>query len=95
MILVVVVVLSRLTESWRVRACLRNGTVLVPIFKKKGDVQNSNNYSGIKLVSHTTEMCEGIFEARLSRLVTINKEQYGFILRKASADAMFALSFWI
>lgn len=38
-------------------------------------------------------MWEGIFEARLSRLVTINKEHYGFILRKASADAMFALFF--
>lgn len=56
LVVVVVVVLSRLTESWRVRACLRNGTVLVLIFKKKGDVQNINNYRGIKLVSHTTDV---------------------------------------
>lgn len=64
-------------------------------FQEEGDVQNINNYRGIKLVSHTTEMWEGIFEARLSRLLTINKEKYGFILRKASADAMFALFFGI
>jgi hypothetical protein len=36
---------NKMPEEWR--------SVLVPIFKKKGDVQSCTNYRGIKLMSHT------------------------------------------
>ena len=66
------------------KECLMNGVeVLVPIFKNKGDVQNCSNYRGIKLISH--------HEARLRRAVMISEQQYGFMPRKSTTDAMFAL----
>ncbi|KAK3523074.1 hypothetical protein QTP86_012651 [Hemibagrus guttatus] len=37
---------ERMPEEWR-------RSVLVPIFKNKGDVQSCSNYRGIKLMSHT------------------------------------------
>ncbi|KAK3556890.1 hypothetical protein QTP70_022395 [Hemibagrus guttatus] len=37
---------ERMPEEWR-------SSVLVPIFKNKGDVQRCSNYRGIKLMSHT------------------------------------------
>ena len=41
---------------------------MVPIFKANGDVLECNNYSGIKLVSHTMKLREGIIEARLREI---------------------------
>ena len=52
-------------EEWR-------RSVLIPMFKNKGDAQCCGNYRGIKLMSHT------IIEARLSDRVEISKQQYGF-----------------
>ncbi|KAK3525604.1 hypothetical protein QTP70_000427 [Hemibagrus guttatus] len=40
---------ERMPEEWR-------RSVLVPIFKNKGDVQSCSNYRGIKLMSHTMKM---------------------------------------
>ena len=65
-------------------------TVLVPIFKNKGDVHSCGNYRGIKLLSHTMKVWERIVEARLRGEVTICEQQYGFMPGKSTTDAMFA-----
>ncbi|KAK3565937.1 hypothetical protein QTP86_022753, partial [Hemibagrus guttatus] len=75
---------ERMPEKWR-----RN--VLVPIFKNKGDVQSCSNYRGIKLMSHTMKLWERVVEARLRKVVEICEQQYGFIPRKSTTDAIFAL----
>ncbi len=35
---------------------------MVPIFKRKGDIQDCGNYRGIKLMSHTMKMWERIVD---------------------------------
>ena len=65
--------------------------MLVPIFKSKGNVQSCSNYRGIKLISHTMKLWERVVEARLRHEVTISEQQYGFMPRKSTTDAMFAL----
>ena len=42
-------------------------------------------------MSHTMKIWERIIEARLTDRVEINKQQYGFMPGKGTADAMFAL----
>ena len=37
---------NKMPEEWR-------RSILVPIFKNKGDVQSCTNYRGIKLMNHT------------------------------------------
>ncbi|KAK3551371.1 hypothetical protein QTP70_016656, partial [Hemibagrus guttatus] len=69
----------------------RRRSVLVPIFKNKGDVQSCSNYRGIKLMSHTMKLWERVVEARLRRVVEICEQQYGFMPRKSTTDAIFAL----
>ena len=71
-------------EEWR-------RSVLIPIYKNKGNAQCCGNYRGIKLMSHTMKVWERIIEARLRDRVEISKQQYGFMLGKGTTNAMFAL----
>ena len=75
---------ERMPEEWR-------RSVLIPIYKIKGDAQCCGNYRGIKLMSYTMKMWERIIEAVLRDRVEISKQQYGFMLGKETIDAMFAL----
>ncbi|KAK3537054.1 hypothetical protein QTP70_000286 [Hemibagrus guttatus] len=75
---------ERMPEEWR-------RSVLVPIFKNKGDMQNCSNYRGIKLMSHTMKLWERVVEARLRKVVEICEQQYGFMPKKSTTDAIFAL----
>jgi hypothetical protein len=40
---------NKISNEWR-------RSILVPIFKNKGDVQSCTNYQGIKLMSHTMKL---------------------------------------
>ncbi|KAK3564418.1 hypothetical protein QTP86_018806 [Hemibagrus guttatus] len=71
---------EKMPEEWR-------RSVLVPIFKNKGDVQSCSNYRGIKLMSHTMKLWERVVEARLRKVVEICEQQYGFMPRKITTDA--------
>ena len=70
-------------EKWR--------SVLIPIYKNKGDAQCCGSYRGIKLMSHTMKICKRIIEARLRNRVEISKQQYGFMPGKGTTNAMFVL----
>ena len=68
---------KRMPEEWR-------RSVLIPIYKNKGNAQCCENYRGIKLMIHTMKVCKIIIEARLRDSVEISKQQYGFIPGKGS-----------
>ena len=68
-------------------------SMLIPIYKNKGDAQCCGNYREIKLMSHTMKVWERIIEARLRDRVEISKQQYEFIPGKGTNDAMFALMY--
>ena len=42
---------NKIPEEWR-------RSILVPIYKNKGDIQSCTNYRGIKLMSHTIKLFE-------------------------------------
>ena len=71
-------------EEWR-------RSVLIPIYKNKGEAQSCGNYKGITLMSDTTKVWERIIEAKLKDRVEISKQQYGFMPAKGTNDVMFAL----
>ena len=74
---------EQMPEEWR--------SVLIPIYKNKGDAQCCGNYRRVKLMSHTMKVWERIIETRLRDRVEISKQQYGFMPGKGTTDAMFAL----
>ena len=71
-------------EEWR-------DSILIPIFKNKGDVQSCSNYRGIKLISHSMKLWERVVERRLRSELTFSEQQYGFMPGKSTTDALFAL----
>lgn len=49
---------GKMPNAWR-------ESVITPIYKEKGDIQNCGNYRGIKLMSHTMKIWEKIIEKRI------------------------------
>ena len=55
---------NKMHDEWR-------RSILVPIFKNKGDVQSCTNYRGIKLMSHTMKLWESRFQQRKGILLNL------------------------
>ena len=75
---------EEIPDEWR-------KSFIVPIFKGKGDIQDCNNYRGIKLMSHTMKIWERIIDQRLRGEVEISPEQFGFMPKRSTTDAVYAL----
>ena len=65
-------------------------SVIVPIFKEKGDIQDCENYRGIKMIFHTMKIWERVIDRRLREETTIGEEQFGFRPGRGTTDAIFA-----
>ena len=66
-------------------------SVLVPIFKGKGDVRNCNTYRGVKLLEHAMKIVEKVLERRIRELVNIDSMQLGFMTGRETTDALFVV----
>ena len=73
---------NKMPDEWR-------RSILVPIFKNKGDVQSCTNYRGIKLMSHTMKLWERVIEHRLRRLTSVTQNQFGFMPGRSTMEAIF------
>ena len=81
--------------------CMRQGKVpkewriglIVPIWKRKGDVQDPGKYRGITLLSHIIKLLERILDVRIRKKVEqeLGEEQQGFRKGRGTTDGMFAL----
>ena len=65
----------------------RTSTV-IPLYKDKGDVQDCNNYRGIKLLSHMMKLWERVIEGRLRKEVSISKNQFGFMPGRSTMEVI-------
>ena len=63
-------------------------SVLIPLYKGKGDIKECRNYRGIKLMSLTMKQWERIQEARIRKEVTIAEQQFGFMPGRSTTDAI-------
>jgi hypothetical protein len=66
-------------------------SILVPIFKNKGDVKSCTNYRGIKLMSHTMKLWERIIEHRLRGVTNVIENQFGFMPRRSTIETIFLI----
>nr|XP_016461872.1 PREDICTED: uncharacterized protein LOC107785153 [Nicotiana tabacum] len=56
---------KRMSDKWR-------WSIVVSLYKNKGDIQSCNNYRSIKLLSHTIKVWERVVEARVGKTVSIS-----------------------
>ena len=73
-----------MSEEWKT-------SVVVSIFKGKGDVMDCGAYRGVKLLEHAMEIVERVLENRIRGMVTIDDTQFGFIPGKGTIHALFIL----
>jgi len=66
-------------------------STVIPLYKNKGDVQDCNNYRGIKLLSHTIKLWERVIERRLRKIISILENQFGFMPGKSTTEAIYLL----
>ncbi|VFQ64091.1 unnamed protein product [Cuscuta campestris] len=72
---------ARMPDEWR-------ESLLVPLFKGKGDIQSCENYRGIKLLSHTMKVWERVIEYRVRKGVCISENQFGFMPGRSTTEAI-------
>ena len=70
---------KKMPNEWR-------RSVLVPLYKGKGNAKECGNYRGIRLMSHTMKLWESVIDSRIRNEVTI-----GFIPGRSTTDAIFCL----
>ena len=74
----------RMPEEWKT-------SVVIPIFKGKGDVMSCGAYRGVKLLEHGMKIVERVLEKRMRLLVSLDDMQFGFMPGKGTTDALFIL----
>jgi len=75
----------KMPNEWRTR-------IVTPLYKDKGDVQDCNNYRGIKLLSHTMKLWERVIEGRLRKEILISDNQFSFMLGRSTTKAIHLIS---
>lgn len=75
---------KKIPDEWR-------KSIMVPIYKNKGDIQNCTNYRGIKLMSHTMKLWERVIEHRLRCETRVSDNQFGFMPGRSTIEAIFLL----
>ena len=64
-------------------------SVIVPIFKGKGDGMSCGSYRGVKLLEHAMKIVERVLERRIQTPVNLNEMQFGFMPGKGTVGAIF------
>ena len=77
---------GKITEAWQTG-------LIVPVWKRKGDVHKPGKYRGIMLLSHVLKVLERILDGRIRKIVECEKgeEQQGLRKGRGTADGMFTL----
>ncbi|KAL6575841.1 hypothetical protein OROHE_000312 [Orobanche hederae] len=75
---------NKMPSAWR-------KSILVPLYKNKGDVQDCSNYRGIKLMSHTMKLWERVIEQRIRKCVKITENQFGFMPGRSTMEAIYLI----
>ena len=72
---------GKMPSKWRT-------STVIPLYKNKSDVQDCNNYRGIKLLSYTMKLWERVIEDRLRKEIPISKNQFGFMPGRSRTEAI-------
>jgi hypothetical protein len=75
---------GKMPDQWR-------RSIVVPLYKNKGDAQSCGNYRGIKLLGHTMKLWERVIETRLRKQTQVSVNQFGFMPGRSTTEAIHIL----
>ena len=64
-------------------------SLLVPLYKGKGDARECGSYRGVKLLEHGMKVLERILDKRLRKKIKVDDMQCGFMPGRGTSDAIF------
>jgi len=73
---------SCISEDWK-------SSVILPIYKGKGDPMECGSHRGIKLLEHAMKVMQRIFEHKIWQQIEVDDMQFGFMQGKGTTDAIF------
>ncbi|MBV8233323.1 MAG: hypothetical protein JO329_25390 [Planctomycetaceae bacterium] len=75
---------GKIPEDWQ-------KSIIVPIYKGKGDIMQCSSYRAIKLLEHAMKVLERVLEVRIREQVVLDDMQFGFTPGKGTTDAIFII----
>jgi len=75
---------KKMSDEWR-------RSILIPIYKNKGDIQNCGTYRRIKLMSHTMKLWEMVIERGLRKETRVTDNQFGFMSGRSTMEVIYLL----
>ncbi|XP_076895048.1 uncharacterized protein LOC143547203 [Bidens hawaiensis] len=75
---------GKMPDQWK-------SSVVVPLYKNKGDAQCCGNYREIKLLGHTMKLWERVIETRIRRETQVMVNQFGFMPGRSTTEAIHIL----
>jgi len=79
-----IVAQGRIPDDWI-------SSILLRVFKRKGEPMECGSYRAIKLLEHAMKVVERVFERRIREKVKIHAMQFGFMPGKGTTDAIFTV----
>ena len=64
-------------------------SIVVAIFKAKGDIKNCSCYKSVKLLGHGMNVVGGVLDNELRRIVFFDEIQFTFMSEKGTIDTIF------
>ena len=66
-------------------------SVMVPMYKGKGDVMNCGGYRGVTLFERGMKIIERVLKKRIRGLLVVDDMQFGFMPERGTTNALFIL----
>ena len=66
-------------------------SIVVPIFRGKGDTRNCSCNRTVKISAHGMKVVERVLEKRLCSMVSVDEMQFGFLPERGAIDPVFIL----
>jgi len=79
-----IVAQRRIPDDWK-------SSILLLVFKGKGDPTECGSYRAIKLLEHALKVIERVFKRRIREKVKIDVVQFGFMPGKGTTDVIFTV----
>ena len=64
-------------------------SIIVNLYKGKGDALDRGNYRSLKLTDHVMKLVEHVLERRIRKMVDIDEMQLGFVSGRSATDVVF------